>query len=186
MGLMRRVLGICAALLMLVALGAAAEAYAATGLAYSTASNDLAQPQPAPGSCHTIGSGRYARPDPRCTPGSLNPQVSQATIATTICRRGWTSTVRPRESVTEREKRASMAAYGDRGPTRDYEYDHFVPLELGGATNDPRNLWPEPEASPNAKDAVEDELNGEVCEGRMTLARAQRVIASDWVALARR
>jgi hypothetical protein len=185
MGSVPRALRICAALVLLCAFGAAAGAYAATRLAYSTASNNVVQPQPAPGSCHAIGSGRYARPDPRCTPGSLNPQVTQATMASTICRRGWTSTVRPRESITEREKRASMAAYGDRKPTREYEYDHFVPLELGGATNDPRNLWPEPEASPNGKDAIEGELKREVCEGRMSLARAQHAIASNWVAIAR-
>ena len=51
-----------------------------------------------------------------------------------------------------------MAAYGDTGSLGDYEYDHFVPLELGGATNDPRNLWPEPGASPNPKDTVENDL----------------------------
>jgi hypothetical protein len=78
-----------------------------------------------------------------------------------------------------------MRAYGARGPASDYEYDHFVPLELGGATNDPRNLWPEPGASPNPKDAVEDELKRAVCEGRMTLAQAQHAIVSNWVALAR-
>jgi hypothetical protein len=55
----------------------------------------------------------------------------------------------------------------------DYEYDHFVLLELGGATNDPRNLWSEPAASPNPKDAVEDYLNREVCERKLTLADAQ-------------
>ena len=138
-------------------------------LAYSTASNDVVQPQPAPGSCHAIGSGLYSRPDPRCTPGALNPAVTQATIDQTICVEGWTDTVRPPESVTEQEKAASMAAYGDTGSMSDYEYDHFVPLELGGATNDPRNLWPEPGASPNPKDAVEDELRQEVCDGQMTL-----------------
>lgn len=78
-----------------------------------------------------------------------------------------------------------MAAYGDRGSLSSYEYDHFVPLELGGATNDRRNLWPEPGATPNPKDAVEDRLNREVCEGKMKLARAQRAIATNWVALAR-
>ena len=67
-----------------------------------------------------------------------------------------------------------MAAYGDSGPRSRYEYDHFVPLELGGAVNDPRDLWPEPGASPNPKDAVEDELNREVCDGQMALAQAQR------------
>ena len=139
-------------------------------LAYSTASNDVVQSQPAPGSCHAIGTGLYSRPDPSCTPGALNPAVTQATIDRTICVEGWTATVRPPESITEQEKAASMAAYGDTGSLGDYEYDHFVPLELGGATNDPRNLWPEPGASPNPKDTVEDELRQEVCDGQLSLA----------------
>jgi hypothetical protein len=61
---------------------------------------------------------------------------------------------------------------------------HLVPLELGGAVNDPRNLWPEPGASPNPKDAVEDDLRAKVCDGQMTLAQAQRAITTNWVALA--
>lgn len=156
------------------------------GLAYSSASNTVVQPQPAPGSCQAIGSGLYSRPDPRCTPGALNPQVTQATIEQTICKDGWTSTVRPPEDITEQEKFASMAAYGDTRSPSYYEYDHFVPLELGGATNDPQNLWPEAGASPNPKDSIEEELNREVCEHRMTLAHAQRAIASNWVELARK
>jgi hypothetical protein len=87
----------------------------------------------------------YERPDKRCTPGAVNPVVTQASIYETICRSGWTSTVRPRVSITEPEKFASMAAYGLYGPASSYEYDHLVPLELGGAVNDPRNLWPEPD-----------------------------------------
>ncbi len=79
-----------------------------------------------------------------------------------------------------------MAAYGDAGPIADYEYDHFVPLELGGATNDPRNLWPEPGASPNPKDAVEDQLRREVCAERISLAEAQREIVANWTAVAER
>jgi hypothetical protein len=153
-------------------------------LAYATASGQMVQPQPPAGSCHALGSGDYSRPDPRCTPGALNPAVRQATIDQTICVSGWTSTVRPPESVTEAEKRASLAAYGDSGPLSDYEYDHFVPLELGGAVNDPRNLWPEPGASPNPKDEVESALREQVCAGRMTLAQAQLAIARNWVKLA--
>jgi hypothetical protein len=65
-----------------------------------------------------------------------------------------------------------------------YEYDHFVPLELGGATNDRRNLWPQPGGSPDPKDAVEGRLNREVCEGKMTLGHAQRAIVRNWTALA--
>lgn len=155
-------------------------------LLYSTASNDLVQPQPSPGSCHAIGTGLYSRPDPACTPGALDPAVTQGTIDRTICVDGWTETVRPPESVTEQEKAASTAAYGDTGSMAGYEYDHFVPLELGGATNDPRNLWPEPGASPNPKDAVEDELRQEVCDGKLSLAKAQIEIAANWVSLAQR
>jgi hypothetical protein len=110
--------------------------------------------------------------------------VTQATIGRTICTGGWTSTVRPPESITEREKAASMTAYGDHGSMSSYEYDHFIPLELGGATNDRRNLWPEPGGSPNPKDAVEDRLNREVCGGKMKLGRAQRAIARNWTAFA--
>jgi len=94
------------------------------------------QAQPAPGSCHAIGSGLYSRPDPRCTPGALSAAVTHANIDQTICRPGWTDTVWPPASVIEAEKAASMAAYGDPAPMRDYEYDHFVPLELGGVVND--------------------------------------------------
>jgi hypothetical protein len=165
---------------------ARAVAHAPNGLVYSTASDNSVQPQPAPGSCHPIGSGLYSRPDRNCTPGALNPEVTQATIRRTICRAGWTATVRPPETITEAEKPASLLAYGDTRPIGDYEYDHFVPLELGGATNDPRNLWPEPGASPNPKDKVEDELNRAVCDGRMTLLHAQAEIVANWVKLARR
>jgi hypothetical protein len=153
-------------------------------LAYSTTSAQVVQPQPAAGTCHARGHGLYSRPDPRCAPGALNPSVTQATIGQTICLSGWSSTVRPLESVTEIEKAQSMVAYGDSGSIDDYEYDHFIPLELGGAVNDPRNLWPEPGASPNPKDTVEDTLRREVCDGRITLTHAQHAVAADWVNLA--
>jgi hypothetical protein len=155
------------------------------GLAVSRASAKVVQRQPAPGSCHAIGSGLYSEPDPRCTPGALNPDVTARTLDQTICRSGWTTTVRPSESITEREKSASLAAYGDGTSKRGYEYDHLVSLELGGATNDARNLWPEPGASPNPKDAVENALHRLVCDGTMRLAQAQHIIATGWVAWAR-
>ncbi len=62
------------------------------------------QPQPAPGSCHYSYVGSFPLPDPHCTPGATNPQVNQANIGTTICRSGYTSTIRPPEDVTEPEK----------------------------------------------------------------------------------
>lgn len=176
---------VLAVLLGAASVGRAQQSAASNGLAYSTATNLRVQRQPAAGACHTLGAGLDSRPDPRCTPGALNPAVTQTTIAQTICRSGWTDAVRPPESITEAEKYASMRAYGDRGSASRYEYDHFVPLELGGATNDSRNLWPEPGASPNPKDAVENHLRREVCDGGLTLAQAQKLIVTNWVALAK-
>ena len=171
--------------LALVSAGAAR--LAPSGLAYSSASASAVQRQPPPGSCHALGSAVYERPDPRCTPGAVNPAVTQASISSTICRSGWTSTVRPSVSITEPEKFASMAAYGARGSPSRYEYDHDVPLELGGAVNDRRNLWPEPDSASaagfykNPKDRLENALHRLVCGGSMRLSEAQRLIAADWV-----
>ena len=75
-----------------------------------------------------------------------------------------------------------MAAYGDGGSPSGFEYDHLVSLELGGASNDPRNLWPEPGNSPNPKDSVENALHRLVCSGQMPLAQAQKIIATGWIA----
>jgi hypothetical protein len=170
-----------AALCALLALGVPVLA-AGGRLAKSTASSRRVQPQPRPGSCHARGQGKFSLPDLTCTPGAIDPAVTQANIRSTICRAGYTKTVRPPESITEREKRESLLAYGDQHPLGYYEYDHLVSLELGGARNDARNLWPEPGASPNSKDSLEARLHARVCDGEMSLSAAQLAIARDWVA----
>jgi hypothetical protein len=156
------------------------------GLPVSRVSSTVVQSQPAPGSCHARESGLFSLPDPRCTPGALSPAVTQSDLGSTICSEGYTDTVRPPEPISESEKEASLAAYGDAGPLHIYEYDHLVPLELGGAPNDPRNLWPEPGRTPNPKDELERRLRGMVCAGELPLGTAQREIASDWVVAYRR
>ena len=156
---------------------------ATSGVPVSTASSRVVQPEPPLGSCHARGSGLFSLPDPRCTRGAISPAVAQRNINSTICQYGYTRLIRPPESVTEPEKRASLAAYGDRRPLDYYEYDHLVPLELGGAPNDPRNLWPEPGRTPNLKDELERRLREVVCAGEMPLSIAQREIAANWVAL---
>jgi hypothetical protein len=141
-----------------------------------------AQPFPARGTCHARPVPHGTLPDPSCTPGATDPHVTQATLATTICRAGgYTSTVRPPGSVTSVEKKTALAAYAATGPTGSYELDHLVSLELGGSPNSPRNLWPQPGASPNPKDTLESALHDLVCSNRMTLADAQNGIAGDWV-----
>jgi hypothetical protein len=108
------------------------------------------------------------------TPGVLNPDVTQATIQTTICVRGWTKTIRPPTSYTNERKQKQMREYGVRGSMSDYQEDHLISLELGGHPIDPRNLWPEPYPRASEVDAIENDLNDEVCSGELSLAEAQQ------------
>jgi hypothetical protein len=186
----RRVLrGGAARVPLLAAAIVAVTAGAALGaIGASRASAHVVQRQPAPGTCHQRGSGLWSLPDAHCTPGLRNPSVTQATIATTICKSGWTATVRPPASITAVEKRASMRAYGDRLSASHYEYDHMLPLELGGAVNAAGNLWPEPDYPTrhgfylNPKDRLENALRRRVCAHSLPLAAAQRLIVGNWVA----
>jgi hypothetical protein len=108
------------------------------------------------------------------TPGALNPEVTQATIGSTICVRGWTKTVRPPTSYTNELKRRQIPQYGLTGTLADFQEDHLISLELGGDPTDPHNLWPEPIKRATEVDRIENELNQKVCEGSLSLAEAQR------------
>lgn len=140
---------------------------------------------PAPAHC----SQQYLPdPDPACTPGAVDPRVTPQNISETICRPGYTRTVRPPVSYTDARKQQGVADYGysDTNPA-DYEEDHLVPLSLGGDPTAPGNLWPEPRYPTGAagltaadKDRVEKQLHDRVCAGSVSLAGAQRAIAADW------
>jgi hypothetical protein len=111
------------------------------------------------------------------TPGVLNPDVTQATIAATVCAHGWTKTIRPPVSYTNQLKLEQMRQYGLTGDPADYQEDHLVSLELGGHPTDPRNLWPEARPRAEEVDATENDLNDRVCNGSLSLADAQRKIS---------
>jgi hypothetical protein len=111
--------------------------------------------------------------DPVLTPGMLNAAVTQATIGSTICRRGWTRTVRPPTDYTNALKRKQMRVYHEHGPPSAYQEDHLISLELGGDPTDSRNLWPEPYPRASTVDRIENELNAQVCAGRLSLSDAQ-------------
>jgi len=129
------------------------------------------------GSCRARDDGRL--PDRHCTPGTIDPAVTQADIQATICVSGYTEKVRPPESQTGKFKfNEAYPAYHMTAGTES-ELDHLVPLELGGA-NDAANLWPEVGSVPNPKDSVERALNRAICDDRIPLSRAQRAIARNW------
>lgn len=125
-------------------------------------------------------SGRHAPPARvvraswAITPGVLNPDVTQATVRATICTRGWTRTVRPPVSYTNALKVKGLRQYGLHGPLSAFQEDHLISLELGGNPTDPRNLWPEPYPRAADVDKIENQLNGLVCSGKISLAEGQR------------
>jgi len=108
------------------------------------------------------------------TPGVVNPAVTQANIRSTICKSGWTRTVRPPVSYTNALKAKGLVQYRLRGPPSAFQEDHLISLELGGNPTDPRNLWPEPYPRAAAVDQIENQLNHLVCTGAITLAEGQR------------
>jgi hypothetical protein len=108
------------------------------------------------------------------TPGVLNPDVTQANIASTICKHGWTRTIRPATDYTNALKLKQMREYGVAGSPSQYQEDHLISLELGGHPTDARNLWPEPYPRAAEVDSIENELNSKVCAGDMSLDEAQR------------
>jgi hypothetical protein len=131
------------------------------------------------GTCHAVAG----KADRSCTPGAINQQVTQLNISSTICRTGWTATIRPPVSYTNRLKAQQMSAYGLRGPPSQVEEDHLVALEIGGNPTDPQNLWPQLWNGPtgaHAKDVEENSLHRAVCGGRMKLAAAQAKMVADW------
>jgi hypothetical protein len=78
---------------------------------------------PAAGSCHFAGILQ----DRSCTPGALNPAVMPSKIKQTICKSGWTSTVRPPTSYTGPLKTKLMRAYGVGGRSpAGFELDHLI------------------------------------------------------------
>jgi hypothetical protein len=125
--------------------------------------------------CHVRGP----LPDADCTPGATFKYVTKREV----CTPGYSRLVR---NVRQSTKDAVYRAYGirHRFDGASGEVDHLVSLELGGS-NSRANLFPEaaePAPGSHEKDRLEDTLHAEVCDGRLTLRAARRLIARDWVA----
>lgn len=136
--------------------------------------------QSVPTNCKSVNG----LPDSKCTPGAIDPKVTQSNIKDTICKSGYTKTVRPSVSYTEPLKIKLMKAYGIKGSLKDYELDHLIPLEIGGNPTDVKNLWPEPwhgNSTASMKDGLENYLHKQVCSGKMDLKTAQNEIATNWI-----
>ncbi len=120
------------------------------------------------------------RADSRCTPGAINPAVTQDNIHSTVCVPGWTGKVQPAADYAAALKLRQMREFGESGSPQNFKEDHLVPLSLGGAPTDPKNLFPQPAAKTTEKEELEDRLHQSVCSGQMTLAAAQAQMRHDW------
>jgi hypothetical protein len=151
---------------------------------YPHASKSLGQAvlPPVLGTC-TPGSVRgFPVPDPKCSPGAINPTITVTILRTA----GFTTKCLRNQQTSSTEKAQVYAWYGlvkpehNYGVTQTCELDHIIPLELGGAdTLD--NIWPQ--CGPQffrQKDAVEHFLAAQVRSGKMSLEEAQLGIAKDW------
>jgi len=123
-------------------------------------------------------------------PGKANPNVNQSNIRSTICVHGWTATVRPPTSYTNKIKFALMdAQHIPRSDVRQFELDHEMSIEDGGDPASPLNLWLQPYRGKYCtkwcsqdKDVLETFEKRGVCKGTIPLATAQHELQTDWVA----
>jgi hypothetical protein len=146
-------------------------------------------------SIFSLGSIAYATtpdwklPIKKYTPGVINPNVNQSNIKENICKPGWTDTIRPPVSYTNKLKQEQLkTTYKSFAKIwglelNKYEEDHLISLQLGGDPKDPKNLFPQPYEGNNArkKDVVETKLKKLVCSGTIKLVDAQKAISTDWV-----
>jgi hypothetical protein len=142
---------------------------------------------------HYKKKGPALFPDPAVTKGAVRIR-SKATV----CSIKWGKDER---HVTQKMKDDAYAEYGTAQgegvcafkvhigksgkPVKEgCEIDHLISRELGG-DDKPENLWPQPYTQhPGAheKDWLENQLHKEVCQGDITLEKAQKEVKDNWYA----
>lgn len=116
--------------------------------------------------------------------GTITPGVAETTDLSLLCKVGYTSTVR---NVSEALKNKVYSEYTIvTHKPHEYEIDHLISLELGGA-NDQENLWPQSYITcpwnAHVKDRLENYLHARVCAGELPIQFVQQEISKDWIAL---
>jgi hypothetical protein len=137
--------------------------------------------------------GGMALPDPAITPGAVDPEIEADTsgasyvvngIEKNICAPHFSATaIRKTIKNFPKLKRTACEAYGVAKCDGSVEGDHLISIEIGGCPNCQENIWPQPMSEARIKDhRVEDVLPKLICGGTISLADAQKCIATDWVA----
>lgn len=130
-----------------------------------------------------------ALPDPDRTPGAYDPAITQDNIAATICNPKFIAARKPPPSWTAAATRRIAAVQLPDVDPGSLVLDHLVPISLGGAPKDYRNLWLQSWAgqeNAEKKDGLETLLNRMVCSGQLPLTAAQQAVAGNWIDTYRR
>jgi hypothetical protein len=139
--------------------------------------------------CKTRTQNGKLLPDPNCTPGAINPSITESMLKNAAFRTGCI-----RNKATKEELKGETYDWykiphpsDNTGENQTCELDHLIPLYLGGADT-LVNIWPP--CGPDGialddryfkeKDKVEYYLGQQVREGNMALADAQHGIATNW------
>jgi hypothetical protein len=109
--------------------------------------------------------------------GAINLDVTPDNLEDTICKVGYTKTIRPPVSYTQKIKKKMIADQGWEGPAI---LDHYIPLQGGGHPSDPRNFLLQTPKDSYIKDTVEDHMHDDICDGKITLRKAQEIMGADW------
>ena len=151
---------------------------------------------PEPPASYRLEDG-LALPDPDLTPGAVNPDAIADLsgkphkvhgLEMNLCAKDFRATA-VRKTITNFAglKKKACAEYGLDKCDASVEGDHLISIEIGGCPDCLTNIWPQPMDEARKKDhQLEDVLPGLICSGKMTLPAAQKCIASDWVACAKR
>ena len=184
------VLAVLAAVLVVYVIGSAGSARQAK----RTAAKGTPSRQPTPPRITTVGGAirtdcRWRLyhdgaigTDPSCAPGLINPAVVGHT-AQTVCNRAWLASANRLESPPQ-TKGQLLIEYQLPGNPLTYVAARVIPVEDGGSSTSPLNVYPLPIngwGGQETRTLVADQLHDEICADRITVAQAASMLEGDWL-----
>jgi hypothetical protein len=175
---------------------------AATSTSPSTTARQVAAP-PSPSPVHPSGSEpqtttvitanrtdcRWRRyrdgaigADPSCTPGELDPAVTENS-AQTVCTGAWVTAASRRQPPPSTLDKL-LIEYQLPGNPVTYALARVVPVEDGGSPTSMENLYPLPLngfGGEQTRTAVAAQLHDEICSHKITVTQAAKTLEGDWL-----